>query len=656
MVLYRIVVLLLLTCSLCGTPQASAATLRGVRFGQQGALSRVVFDLQQDASYHIEAGADAFTIRIVFAALSLPPDLELVRAHDALIQEVRLSTTASQVIADIVLKQPSTVQRVARKNAPPRVVVDIARLKDGEAKKRGARDTARQSDRTGEKQELPVPPQQVKVASESRATAEPTQEGPAANTPQAVSRPAQATNLAPVSALTPTQLLERAEKQWAARQIDAAQRSYTTFLQRYSEHPNTHLIAARLADILRTQEHYREALEAYTAVLQGYPESEGAIISQIRMAELGATFPDLLPAGDEPRYAAYRHPLQTLRRLTRDYPFSPLADVARFKVGEILLQQNDLAAALAMFQQLLRRPLPDALRHDVEQRLRQTLGRQLDDYQRQGVFFDVLRTFFAYKSSLPPAETGHLDLLYPVVASYAQLGLFDEAQSLLPPLLAAAATPIQHAHMALVQAMLFAQSGRSEVVTALLTPVEQFTDPTMRGQALLLFAESAWQERRPGDVVRYAGMGEALLTGAVERTQFFTLLGQAYEAQGEVDKAVQTFHKCADVPNAGDRAEPCLLRAAVLHAAQGQQQSALALYERVLQTFPNSNKEGLLFRIAESHRQQSDTAPMLATFTRLRAGTNDAFWQKVATEYLEQAQWQERLHERLAVFQNTMMR
>jgi tetratricopeptide (TPR) repeat protein len=459
-----------------------------------------------------------------------------------------------------------------------------------------------------------------------------------------------------VSNLSAAQLLERAEKQWAAHQLDAAQRSYTAFLQRYPEHPSNHLIAARVADILRSQEHYRAALEAYTVVVQGYPGSEGALISQIRMAELGTTMPDLLPAGDEPRYAAYRHPLATLRRLTSDYPFSPLADMARFKLGEVLLQQQDIAAALDLFQQLLRRPLPDTLRRDVEQQLRQALGRQLDAYQRQGAFFEVLRTFFAHKPSLPPSEAGHPDLLYPLVASYVQLGLLDEAQSLLPTLLDAAATPSQRAHIALAQAMLFAHNGRDEVVTALLHPLQQFTDPTMRAQALLLLTDSAWRAQRPDEVVRYASMGESLLTGAEERTKFFTVLGQAYEAQGDVNKAIQAFHKCAEVPEAGERAETCLLRAAVLHAAQGQHGPALELYERVLQTFPDSHKEGLLFRIAESHRQQLDKAHMLATFTRLREQTQDAFWQKVATEYLEQAQWQERLQERLVAFQNTLTR
>jgi tetratricopeptide (TPR) repeat protein len=306
-------------------------------------------------------------------------------------------------------------------------------------------------------------------------------------------------------------------------------------------------------------------------------------------------------------------------------------------------------------QQLLRRPLPDTLRRDVEQQLRQALGRQLAAHQRQGAFFDVLRTFFAYKPSLPPTETGHPELLYPLVASYVGLGLLDEAQSLLPTLLNAA-TPGQRAHIALAQATLFAHHGRDEVVTALLSPLQQFTDPTMRAQALLLLTESAWQAQRPDGVVRYASLGEAILTGPVERAKFFTILGQAYEAQGEVKKAIETFHKCAEVPDAGERAETCLLRAAVLHAAKGQQAPALALYERVLQTLPHSYTEGLLFRIAESHRQQFDKAQMLATFTRLREHTQDTFWQKVATEYLEQAQWQERFQERLAAFQNTLMR
>jgi len=247
--------------------------------------------------------------------------------------------------------------------------------------------------------------------------------------------------------------------------------------------------------------------------------------------------------------------------------------------------------------------------------------------------------------------------LRPVAESYAQLGLLDEAQSLLPRVLDGIPTPSERSQLAFNQATLFAAGGRPAAVIALLTPPEQFTELARRRQALLLLSESAWRAQRPDDTVRYGQLAEGLLTAAGERTQLFTMLGQAYEAQGDAARAVQAFRKCAEVAEARERVEMCLRRAAVLSTAQGQHQPALALYERLRQIAPTSTTpEGLLFRIAESYRQQTDTAQMLATFTRLRESTSDPFWHKVASEYLEQAEWQERLNERLAVFQNTLIR
>jgi tetratricopeptide (TPR) repeat protein len=665
MVLHRIVGLMLLTGSLCLASQAQANMLQKIRFGQHGALSRVVFDLQQEASYRLEPTDDPLTLRIVFTGLSLTTDPQVVRSSSPLIQEVRLHTSASEVIGDIILKQPGTVQHKTQMRTPARVVLDIAQRQDHQPGKGTERQTQRGGDKEAERppgsapehRDTPAPSRQTKVAVESHTTAASTPAAAAISPAPAPSRMPQVATVPAPAPLTATQLLERAEKQWAAQQVSAAQQSYTTFLQRYPEHPSNHLIVARLADILHAQEHYREALEAYTAVLQGYPGTEGAIISHIRLAELGAARPDLLPPGNEARYTAYRQPLPTLRRLASEYAFSPLADVARFKIGEILARQSDLPAALETFQQLLRRPLQEALRRDVETGLRQALAQLLATYQQQGAFVDVLRTFFAYKPSLAAAETGHPDLLYAVVTSYAHLGLFDEAQSLLPPLLATGTTLLPRTDMLLALARLFATSDRPGVVTALLTPVEQFSAPTLRGQALLLLAGSAWRTQRPDDVVRYGKMGQNLLATPTERSALCALLGQAYEAQGEPVQAAQAFQACAEGAEAGEMTEMCLLRAAGLYLNQGQAQSALPLYERVLSLFPHSSsKEGVLWRLAEIYRQQPDRAQMQATLTRLREGTPETFWPKLTAEYLAQAEWQERLHERLAIFQNTLLR
>jgi TolA-binding protein len=458
-------------------------------------------------------------------------------------------------------------------------------------------------------------------------------------------------------------LLERGEQQWAAKQLEAAQQSYMTFLQRYPTHPTSHLIATRVADVLREQQRPREALEAYLKVVDTYPGSEGALISQIRMAELGAAVPDLLPTTEERRYAAFHQPLQTLNRLIQEYPMSPLADVARFKTGEILLQRQEFPAALETFEQLLSRPIQDTLRREVQAGLRQTLVRMLAAHQHQGDFVAVLQTFFTHKGHLESAEAAHADLLLPVAISYARLGLLDEAQSLLQTLIDTAPTPQKRAPAALEQATLLAKRGQTAAVKGLLTPLEQFTDTAMRGRALLLLTTSALQEKRPADALRYAHLAEAILTSPSERTTLLSLLGQGYAAQGEADKSVQSFQTCAEVATASDQAAPlpiaetCLLRAGAVRVAQGQLQEALALYARVLQAFPQSqHAEWVQFRIADLHRQLAAEPQMLNTLTALRSGANNPLWQKVAAEYLDDTEWQKRFHERLATFQNSLMR
>ena len=83
----------------------------------------------------LKQASDPTLIRIIFPTLRFTPKLQVARARTGLIQEVRWSTNGSQVMADIVLKQPGTVQHAARLQAPPRVVVDIARRNNGEVQK-----------------------------------------------------------------------------------------------------------------------------------------------------------------------------------------------------------------------------------------------------------------------------------------------------------------------------------------------------------------------------------------------------------------------------------------------------------------------------------------------------------------------------------------
>src|SRR5262249_58237857 len=103
MALHSIVMFLLLVGHLWCTSQADASTLRGVRFGQQGDLSRVVFELQEDVPYRLEADSDPALIRIIFPTLKITPKLQVARARTGLLAHVRPITHRSQPLPDITL-------------------------------------------------------------------------------------------------------------------------------------------------------------------------------------------------------------------------------------------------------------------------------------------------------------------------------------------------------------------------------------------------------------------------------------------------------------------------------------------------------------------------------------------------------------------------
>jgi hypothetical protein len=100
-----------------------------------------------------------------------------------------------------------------------------------------------------------------------------------------------------------------------------------------------------------------------------------------------------------------------------------------------------------------------------------------------------------------------------------------------------------------------------------------------------------------------------------------------------------------------------MFRAAELLLAQRQYQPALAAYQQLLAAFPQtSHRDWVLLRIATLARGLPDLEQMQDTLAPLRDTSAGPLWQKVATEVLEDAAWQQQFHERLAEFQNTLMR
>ena len=414
--------------------------------------------------------------------------------------------------------------------------------------------------------------------------------------------------------------------------------------------------------MLQNQRQYRTALEAYADVITTYPGSEGAMISEMRMAEIGIQDPELLPRNGDVRLQAYHYPIDALRLLIQKYPLNPLADVARFKLGVFQLQRRQMQAALTEFGELLSKPLKEDLRLEVQAKYREALHSIMTEFHSQGQYAEVLHTFFAHKGRLSPQEAESPDFLLPLALSYARLGLFPEAQSLFKAQTEALVTPQQRGVVALEQAHVLIAQGLLQEAKKLLKSAIAGTEGAPREQILLALGKLALQTGQPAEAVPYLQQGLETVSSPPERATLFALLGEAYAALGQEKEGLQAFQQCQEIalaaaPSPFPSAETCLFRAAELLFAQRQSQPALAAYQQLLAAFPQtSHHDWVLLRIAALARGLANLEQMQHTLAPLQRTSASPLWHKVATEALEDAAWQQQFHERLAEFQNSLMR
>src|SRR5271157_2134550 len=106
-------------------PPASAVRVIDVRVGQHGEFTRIVFDLDGPARYHLEhreAGAAVPELVVHFDASAQP---KVVRTLSKIVDSVRLEAQPEGAVARITLHTPDVHAVEETLSSPPRIVIDL---------------------------------------------------------------------------------------------------------------------------------------------------------------------------------------------------------------------------------------------------------------------------------------------------------------------------------------------------------------------------------------------------------------------------------------------------------------------------------------------------------------------------------------------------
>ncbi|MDL2259620.1 tetratricopeptide repeat protein [Deltaproteobacteria bacterium OttesenSCG-928-K17] len=197
------------------------------------------------------------------------------------------------------------------------------------------------------------------------------------------------------------------------------------------DHPKADVIMARIGDDYRKEGRDREAMAIYGAAHYNYPNGDGGLISQVRLADMGAlhSFFSQDKVFDALERGTRQATVEMYKKIVEAGSNSPLLQLAQLKIGTALAEDGENSEAVKWLRELeINNPgsslLPEALpalnRALIDEI---NLRRELGDWQ-------AITDLYADNSSYLSDED-RLPIMRLVASAHEKLGQFAEAGDIL---------------------------------------------------------------------------------------------------------------------------------------------------------------------------------------------------------------------------------
>lgn len=425
------------------------------------------------------------------------------------------------------------------------------------------------------------------------------------------------------------------------------------YLTAYNIDPNaegTDLVLARLGDVTANLGRPRESSEFYELAVKRFPDTEGGLISKMRLAERGVyddpNISDMFTAFDKP---ATGGPEAIYTQIVRDHPKSPLAPLAQLKLAMWQLYKERylqaLESATTFGKKFPDNPLAPragevaaaAFDRMAEPMLRNQQYAQLAELWREHPLLEKNRSLISDKGRLAAA------------LSFLRTGNPQESLRLALPFV----TPEQSEPgvNALMLALHIYQEG--DAWREILTLVDKVRGWkfTMDQRQRLEYAVAQALEHL-GDTTRsrplWAKLAADFSLSAPRRAVALYYQAKEAKAKNDPEKTLVFAQEAMDL-FVGNRSDPdkvadCLNMLVDATRSLGQYPQAVGYAERYGETLPPNGPDFAAnrMRMATIYREMGDTAKWRATLEQMRDTMPDSVYGRMAAAELSSRAIEER--------------
>ncbi len=159
----------------------------------------------------------------------------------------------------------------------------------------------------------------------------------------------------------------------------------------FPENENTPQALAKIGEILVVEKKLPEAMLMFTTVVKEFPDSEGDVVSRLKMAILGEDHKlrQKLQRVNE-NYAGFLESEAAYGYLIEHHPESPFTDIARLELGQLYFRQGQYEKARQVLGLMLTRRLEPGLREVAFTTLKKAIFAEIEERYKESNYETIV--------------------------------------------------------------------------------------------------------------------------------------------------------------------------------------------------------------------------------------------------------------------------
>jgi tetratricopeptide (TPR) repeat protein len=416
----------------------------------------------------------------------------------------------------------------------------------------------------------------------------------------------------------PEYLSLRAKNSFYRKDYDMARDYYFKALNIGHQPETVDLLLSHIGDTYHHQSREREAEGFYRAAVDHYPDSEGASIAQLRLAE-------------------YSSGVSMFKEIHEKNLDRPIGNLALLKLATRFYEKGKYLMAIETLQKVLEKPVHAEIQNEAKQLLRMAAEKEIGRLYREEDHANVILFYRSAKAGTP--KDMDPEVLHKVAQSFYEMQQYGEAISLFSEIKLYDLNPASKGEHVLTLAECYLRSGDS-------TRAERFLEksrnekliPGDQQRITILLADLY---RKRGDLKKaYELYGS--LVGA-ERALPDIDIARAYLSMGEIASAERQYEKSREALNRcialaeKEKKDESLLQSAFMEIGntyylEGKHRQAIRAYEQGLDRGYGPENTGYWetsFRLALSYFETGENAEAKRIFREISEEGDPILQQKV---------------------------